>query len=181
MTDESRGKIITCVQNFHLPRYREIPDVGLYLKQVTKFISDSLAPLEANCITDTMISNYVKKDLITNPQKKQYSRDQIGYLIFIAVAKNVLSLEQLRQFIELEKQEYEPERAYNYFCDELENLLEFVFGLKDAPEEIGESKSEEKEMLRSIIIAFSHKIYLEKVLRALGEELQAEEPQPETT
>ncbi|MCD8119578.1 MAG: DUF1836 domain-containing protein [Lachnospiraceae bacterium] len=174
MTNESKEKVTACVQNFHLPRYREIPDVGLYLKQVTKFISDCLAPLETDCITDTMISNYVKKDLITNPVKKQYSRDQIGYLIFIAVAKNVLSLEQLRQFIELEKGKYEPERAYNYFCDELENLLEFVFGLKATPEEIGESTAEEKIMLRSIIISFSHKIYLEKVLCALKEEPQEE-------
>lgn len=63
-----------------LSRYQEIPTVGLYLEQTTKYISQYLDPLEENCITSSMIANYVKKGLIANPVKKQYGREQIAYL-----------------------------------------------------------------------------------------------------
>ena len=132
-----------------LSRYQEIPTVGLYLEQTTKYISQYLDPLEENCLTNSMIANYVKRKLIANPVKKQYGREQIAYLFFIAVAKNVLSLNSLEQ-------------AYDYFCEELENILAFVFGLKGSPDDVGVTHTDEKMMLRSTIIAFSHKIYLEK-------------------
>ena len=80
------------VQQFRLPRYQELPDVGLYLEQTTKYLNSFLAPLGCLEITSSMISNYVKKGLIANPVKKQYGREQIAYLFFIAVAKSVLSL-----------------------------------------------------------------------------------------
>jgi hypothetical protein len=39
-----------------LPTYDQIPNVGLYLEQVTKYISDHLAPLEDIQLTGSMIS-----------------------------------------------------------------------------------------------------------------------------
>ena len=94
--------------------------------------------------------------------KKQYGREQIAYLFFIAVAKNVLSLDSLERFIRVQERTYSLDQAYDYFCDELENILAFVFGLKSSPDDIGVTRTDEKMMLRSTIIAFSHKIYLEK-------------------
>lgn len=173
MTTSCKEKVASTVRNFHLPRYHEIPTVGLYLEQVTKYICEYLAPLEENCLTNSMISNYVKKRLIASPVKKQYSRDQIAYLFFIAVAKNVLSLGALEQFIQLQKQTYTAERAYNYFCDELENVLAVVFGLKKTADKIGTDSTDEKEMLRCTIVAFCHKIYLEKCFQAISEEPEA--------
>lgn len=170
MTNACKEKIASPVRNFRLPRYAEIPTVGLYLEQTTKYISEYLAPIQENCITNSMVSNYVKRHLISSPVKKQYSRDQIAYLFFIAVAKNVLSLDDLDQFIRLQQKTYTAQRAYDYFCEELENILACVFGLKDRTEEIGADFPDEKMMLRSTIIAVSHKIYLEKCFRAMAEE-----------
>ena len=87
--------------------------------------------------------------------KKQYGREQIAYLFFIAVAKNVLSLDSLERFIRVQERTYSLDQAYDYFCDELENILAFVFGLKSSPDDVGVTRTDEKMMLRSTIIAFS--------------------------
>ena len=150
------------IANFALPRYEEIPNVGLYLEQVTKYICEYLAPLQEGALTGSMISNYVKKGLLDNPVKKQYGREQIAYLFFIAVAKNVLSLDELKLFIERQKKTYLPKVAYDYFCEELENVLGFVFGLKSAADVVGVENTQEKEMLRNTIVAAVHKFYLQK-------------------
>ena len=83
---ETKQQIGQSVQSFRLPRYSEIPNVGLYLEQAAKYMGEYLAPLGEYALTPSMISNYVKKGLIGSPVKKQYSRDQIAYLFFIAVA-----------------------------------------------------------------------------------------------
>ena len=81
-----RDHINASIETLHLPAYQEIPDVGLYLEQTAKYISDALAPIQDTPITGSMISNYVKKGLISKPVRKQYNREQIAQLIFIAVA-----------------------------------------------------------------------------------------------
>ena len=48
------------MQEFRMPRYHEIPDVGLYLEQTIKYINSCLAPLDI-AVTASMVSNYVKK------------------------------------------------------------------------------------------------------------------------
>ena len=48
------------IEGFRLPRYREIPNVGLYLEQVAKYINGYLNVLGYADITPSMISNYVK-------------------------------------------------------------------------------------------------------------------------
>ena len=170
MTDQSKEKICASVRTFRLPRYHEIPTVGLYLEQTTKYIAEYLDPLQEGCISASMISNYVKKHLISSPVKKQYDRDQIAYLFFIALAKNVLSLDNVAKFIGLQEQTYTRQRAYDYFCDELENVLYYIFGLKAEADHVGVDFTDEKIMLRNTIIAISHKIYLEKCFQVMAEE-----------
>ena len=80
MTQEKKALLAAALGGFRLPRYEEIPTVGLYLEQTTKYISQYLDPLEENCLTNSMIANYVKRKLIANPVKKQYGREQIAYL-----------------------------------------------------------------------------------------------------
>lgn len=165
---EIRASIGRSIENFRLPKYSEIPDVGLFLEQTTKYISQCLAPLGIS-ITGSMISNYVKMGLIDSPMKKQYSREQIAYLMFIAVGKSVLSLENIQTLFELQKEMYTPQRAYEYYCAEFENILFYIFGLKDNLDSIGRENSELKQMLRNTIITVAHKIYLEKCFKALHE------------
>ena len=153
--------------HFRLPRFREIPDVGFYLEQVTRYISQLQEPLGGDAVTGSMISTYVKKGLIANPVKKRYGRESIAYLIFIVLAKSVLSLDTLSLFIQMQKKTCSAEKAYDYFCTEMENILAFVFGQKLMPEDVGENSAEEKRLLRAAIIAIAYKIYLERSFAAI--------------
>lgn len=170
MKQETKQRIGQSVAAFRLPRYNEIPNVGLYLEQATKYVCEYLAPLGEFSLTPSMISNYVKKGLIANPVKKQYGREQIAYLFFIAVAKSVLSLDALTGFIRLQQQTYTLPKAYNYFCDEFENLLQFTFELKDTIEMSGEDNTDEKRLLFTCLVAAVQKVYLEKCLEAIAQE-----------
>ena len=155
------------VRDFRIPRYAEIPTVGLYLEQASKYICEYLEPLGDFSLTPSMISNYVKKGLISSPVKKQYSREQIAYLFFIAVGKSVLSLDALSNFIALQKRTYDLQRAYDYFCEEFENVLAFTFEVTDVMEVKGEDNTTEKRLLFACIVASVEKVYLENYLEAL--------------
>ena len=139
-------------------------------------------------------SNYVKKKIISNPVKKQYSRDQIASLIFIAAAKSVLSLDNIHMMFEIQRQTYDNETAYNYFCTEFEHILRYVFKLDTTDEwqtadgaDTANMKapptdqtsaaqkehgtfSNEKTMLRNMIITVAHKIYLDRYFSLLKDE-----------
>lgn len=170
MNQETKLRIAGSFRDFHLPRYQEIPDVGLYLEQAAKYISGCVSPLGDMALTGSMISNYVKKGLIASPVKKQYSRDQIAYLIFIAICKSVLSLDALDAFLRLQRQSYALQRAYDYFVREFESLLLFTFELTDTADMFPETSSDGKRLLYTCIIAAVQKVYLEKYLEALTEE-----------
>lgn len=170
MKESTKQQIAQSLEGFRLPRYQEIPDVGLYLEQATKYVCSYLAPLGEYTLTPSMISNYVKKGLIANPVKKQYGREQIAYLFFIAVAKSVLSLDALTGFIHLQQQTYTLPKAYDYFCDQIESLLRFTFELDDTMEMCGEDNTDEKRLLFTCIVAAVQKVYLEKCLEAIFKE-----------
>ena len=167
---KTKQKIADSFRSFHLPRYEEIPDSGMYLEQTAKYICEFINPVLGNAITTSMISNYVKKDLIDNPVKKQYNREQIAYLIFIAIAKNVMSLDGLINFIALQKRTYSLQTAYNYFCDQFEATLFFTAEVNDTMDIVGEDNADEKKLLFSCIVAVTQKIYLEKCLEAIAAE-----------
>ena len=172
MRQETKEQISASIRDFRLPRYHEIPNVGLYLEQASKYVSEYLTPLGSDGMTSSMISNYVKKGLIESPQKKQYSREQLAYLLFIGLAKSVLSLDGLADFCQLQRRTYPLSVAYDYFCQEFENLLFFSFDLKDTVDSTGEDASDEKRLLYTCIVAVVQKVYLEKCLRAISQEEQ---------
>ena len=161
--------------DFRLPRYDALPDDGLYLEQAARYISDLLMPIQDAAVTGSMISNYVKKDLVANPVKKQYFRDQIAYLIFISAAKTVLSMEDIRLLLSLQKRTYDNRRAYDYFCTELENVAQYVFGVKPELDSVGEDHTDEKMLLRDTIITLAHKAYLNRCFSRLHQEETHEE------
>lgn len=162
MQDTAKEQIRHSIDGFGLPQYYEIPNVGLYLEQTSQYISEYLACLGDYSLTGSMISNYVKKDLIDNPVKKRYYREHIAYLVFISVAKSVMTMENLRRFIALQKRTYPVEIAYEYFREELENVLRYTFGLKESLDTVGTDTTDEKVMLRNTIITVAHKVYLDK-------------------
>ena len=148
------------IKQFRMPRFYELPNVGLYLDQTTKYINSFLEPLGCVSITPSMISNYVKKGLIANPVKKQYDAEQIAYLFFIAVAKNALSMEDIQKLLDIQKKSYESQVAYDYFCTELENMLYYVFGIKESIDKVGTTNTEVKKKCSGLIMAVSHIIRL---------------------
>jgi len=170
MKKEIRDAIADSIRGFRLPRYQELPDMGLYLEQTTQYINQKLEPLGVSPLTGSMIRNYVKQDLIANPVGKQYSANQIAHLIVIALLKQTVPLEHVERLFSRQQLVYTDQIAYDYFCEEMENILYFRFGLKETVADIGVTSSVEKEMLRSAIIAVSHIVYLDMCFRLLSEE-----------
>lgn len=161
MKEELKEMMRQSVAGFHLPRYAEITDVGLYLEQVVKLINAYLAPLSFQGITGTMVSNYVKSKLLESPVKKQYYPQHIARLIFISLAKSVMTMEDIKLVMVLQQEQYPLPKAYNYFCDEFENMMQEAFGFGDSVDGLGETQSEAKTLLRTAIIAMVGKIYLD--------------------
>ena len=161
MEKELNEIIIKKVKQFNLPKYEEVPDVGLYLDQTVKYINTYFTAIPNVELTSSMVSNYVKKGLIDRPIKKVYHRDQICYLFFITIAKSVLTMDNIQLLFEVQKKAYDERTAYEYLREELQNVIHYVLSLKDNLDVIGYTDTKEKDMLRNTIIAVVHKVYLE--------------------
>ncbi|MBR4040526.1 MAG: DUF1836 domain-containing protein [Clostridia bacterium] len=172
MNPNTRERITASIDAFCLPAYQEIPDVGLYLEQTAKYITDCLSPVQDTPVTGSMISNYVKKGLIAKPVRKQYSREQIAQLMFIAVGKMVLSMDDVHLMLTVQRKTYPSRIAYDYFRTELDCVLDYVFNRKDELSALDESATDQKVMLRNMIIALAHKIYLDKLFTVIREDLK---------
>ena len=135
---------------FTLPDYDQIPNVGLYLEQVTKYLNEYLEPLGCSPLTGSMISNYVKKGLVKNPVKKQYDREHIARLLVIAVSKTVLSLEEIQQLLAGHP---EGQQGYEAFCASLLGQLEEAF------------EKPTRGLLPDTMCAVAQKLYLERTFR----------------
>ncbi len=171
--DKIRNTAAEVLRNFRLPRYEELPAMGLYLEQTAKYINLCLEPLGGAGLTGSMIRNYVKMGLVSNPVQKKYHAEHIARLIAVTILKQVLELDNIRLLFTRQRALYTAEVAYDYFCDELENVLYFRAGLKNSMEEIGATHTLEKEILRSAIIAVAHVFILNLFLEQL--------PRPEET
>ena len=64
--------------------------------------------------------------------------------------------------------------AYDYLCEEFENILQVVFHVKEEVAPIGVEQTEEKRLLRTTIAAIAHKIYLEQCFLLLKEDAEME-------
>lgn len=174
MNKHTKQKMEDSIRNFRLPRYAELPNNGLYLEQTVQYINQYMEPLGWPAITGSMISNYVKNGVILGPVKKQYSAEQIAHIMAIAIIKRVVSLENICQLFQMQREVYTVQVAYDYFCSELENMLYYSFGIRDNMEAIGNTQSDIKTMLRGTIIAVSYIIYLNTCFQAIQNEDEQE-------
>lgn len=156
------------IKKFKMPRYRELPKVGLYLDQVITYMNDVLSPIELS-ITASMISNYVKQGYIDNPKKKQYSEDQIAYLFFAVMAKHVMSMDNIKTLFDLQVETYSLDVAYDYFSSQLEEILEFMFREDKETLVISNDYPFGKRTLQSAIVAIAQIIYLNSCLKDITE------------
>lgn len=79
----------------------DIPDVPLYMDQLTTMMDNKLRPTlrrpaADKVLTKTMINNYAKNDLIPPPYKKKYSKDHMYELLSIFYFKNFLSISDIQ-------------------------------------------------------------------------------------
>ncbi len=82
----------------------QIPNIDLYMDQVTTFMEEHLASTKRyeddKILTKTMINNYAKNELIPAPQKKKYCKEHIMLLTFIYYYKNMLSINDIQKLLE---------------------------------------------------------------------------------
>ena len=151
-----------------MPRYDTLPHINLYLEQVIDEVVFILKPVfgdnKDKWITPAMVGNYVKQGLIPRPIGKKYSKDHIAYLIYISIAKQVLSMGEIKSLMDMQKETYPIGVAYDYFCSQFENMLHDIFGNKEQPACTSSSKPLEANVLRSTIISVSYAIYTRKML-----------------
>lgn len=82
----------------------DIPNIDLYMDQVTTFMESRLQssarnPGEDKILTKTMINNYTKNDLMPPPVKKKYSKEHVLLLIFIYYYKGILSINDIQTLL----------------------------------------------------------------------------------
>ncbi len=82
----------------------DIPNIDLYMDQVTTFMDTKLRstvrhPGEDKILTKTMINNYAKNDLLPPPVKKKYSKEHVLLLIFIYYYKSILSINDIQTLL----------------------------------------------------------------------------------
>ena len=78
----------------------DIPNIELYMDQVTTFMDDQLKGCKRNegdkILTKTMINNYSKNHLLPPSNKKKYSKEHLILLIYIYYLKNFLSISDIK-------------------------------------------------------------------------------------
>lgn len=84
-------------------RANDIPNIDLYMDQVTTFMNEHLASFKRyeddKILTKTMINNYAKNDLLPSPNKKKYSKEHLLMLIFIYYFKGILSINDIQNLL----------------------------------------------------------------------------------
>ena len=84
-------------------RPSEIPNIDLYMDQVTSFMNDHLQNSrrfeDDKILTKTMINNYAKNKLLPPPIKKRYSKEHLFVLVFIYYMKGFFSLSDIQTIL----------------------------------------------------------------------------------
>lgn len=81
----------------------DIPDINLYMEQVTTLIDDKLGHLkrgeEDKILTKTMINNYTKSGILMPPKNKKYNKQHIILLVLIYNLKQILSINDIHTLL----------------------------------------------------------------------------------
>lgn len=99
--EESIMDIISKLRDIDYINPEDIPNIDLYMDQVTTFMDARLASCKRSdddkILTKTMINNYTKNNLLPPPEKKKYSKEHMFLLIFLYYFKNVLSINDIQK------------------------------------------------------------------------------------
>lgn len=146
----------------------EIPDIELYMDQVTTFMDEHLKSYKRfeddKLLTKTMINNYTKNNLLPSPNKKKYSKEHMLLLIFIYYFKSFLSISDIQSiFGPLTEKFYGENSAVNLediykevFSFEKKQMEHLVRDVIDQYHQAEQSFSEvEKEEDKEFLVVFS--------------------------
>lgn len=103
-TEDLLNSILESLDRIDHIRAEDIPDMELYMDQVTTLMDNKLKnttryPGEDKILTKTMVNNYTKNDLLPPPVKKKYSREHVLMLIFIYYYKGVMSISDIQKVL----------------------------------------------------------------------------------
>lgn len=160
----------------------EIPNIDLYMDQVTTFMETQLSSTKRyeqdKILTKTMINNYAKNHLLPPPVKKKYSKEHLLVLIFIYYFKNLLSIHDIELLLKplTEKyfqtsEDFDLSAVYKEVCqleksritsvqEDIKNLWEESSRTyQDAPKE-----DQEYLQLFAFICSLSFDVYIKKTI-----------------
>lgn len=161
-----------------LPRYDELPTIGLYKDQVLELVNSYLGAFYAteNPMTDTMVNNYVKLKVIAAPIKKRYNRFQLAQLMMTCLLKKVLSIAEVRELLDLYPEEGLLQGAYDRFCEELEDVVSISFNGTSVNSISVPFLTQREEgdslLMSSAIGSFACKLYFEVTLESQRKQLK---------
>lgn len=161
----------------------DIPNIDLYMDQVTTFMDNKLRPTsrypdEDKILTKTMINNYAKNDLLPPPVKKKYSKEHVLLLIFIYYYKNILSISDIQTLLKpITERFFQSDGDFN-----LESIYREAFGMekqqldalkedvvkkfKAAEQTFQDAPEKSRDFLRkfSFICTLSFDVYVKKLM-----------------
>lgn len=167
-------------KSFKLPRWNQIPTLGLYMDQVVTVIEKELMPVlgfdgEA-FITSSMINNYVKLGMVSKPDKKKYYREHIACVIIITILKQSLAISDIRLGMDAVLKKVNSENAYNRFCDYVEYAIKTVATsvlCADESTEIDFKFVIGDAMITMAACSFATKIFTSKMVAIIREDEKA--------
>lgn len=114
----------------------DIPDIPLYMDQVTSFMDKHLSSLKRyegdKMLTKTMINNYSKNKLLPSPDGKKYEKDHILLLIFIYYFKHVISIRDIKEVLTPLTEEFFGEKEGEFSLREIySEIFELSKGFSD--------------------------------------------------
>ena len=201
-TEEILNEIIDKMQDVMKIRANDIPNIDLYMDQVTTFMDEKLrssvrkGEAEENILTKTMINNYAKNDLLPPPVKKKYSREHMMVLIFVYYFKSFLTINDIGTLLNPITEQYFGTEKELKMADIYEEILARGSGemvkleadLKDTYKAAGKTfqdvPEEDAEYLRlfSYICFLSYDVFVKKMLieRLLDEVSEKQQDKEET-
>lgn len=92
------------IKNCNRVKATDIPNIELYMDQVTTFMDDHLGLFkrtdEDKVLTKTMINNYSKYDLLPPTIRKKYTNEHIILMLFIYYMKPILSITDIKELLD---------------------------------------------------------------------------------
>lgn len=185
MQSEMRKSLNLILKQFSELDYvhpEDIPNIDLYVDQVTTFIESQLSSLKRDedekILTKTMINNYTKNHVLPSPDKKKYSKDHVLTLILIYYLKSFLSIKDIQTLLEPITDKYfgtESELSFYELYEELvalgngqsKALIKDVIAKYNATQNaFSDAPEEDQEFLRNFgfICMLSFDVYIKKMM-----------------